>query len=265
MQTYYFGAERALFGVLHEPAAAVEPGGVVVVCAPLWREGIRAHRVLRQLGLRLAKEGAAVLRFDYFGAGDSAGEGEQGEVESWVSDVLCAVDEARRAHAKASVTLLGLRFGATLAALAAERKEALVDRLVLWEPVSDGGAFLDESFAEHRAWAESYASWRHMPVTAIADADDEVLGFRVPAAMRGSIASVRLAELRRAPPRTLVVERTASGTNGGLLAALSKLGARVEHHVVDEPEVWKPHELQATAGGRKTQDVISKWLARGAS
>src|SRR3954471_14377974 len=128
MQAFTFGgAGRSLFGVLHEPGRA--PGaGPVVVCAPLWREGIRAHRVLRQLGVRLAKDGHAVLRFDYSGAGDSAGESEQGDVDVWLEDLAAAIDEVRGRQGAPRVTLLGLRFGATLAALAAARRGD-VDRL----------------------------------------------------------------------------------------------------------------------------------------
>jgi alpha/beta superfamily hydrolase len=258
----YFGGARSLFGVLHEPQRAAPPR-VVVLCAPLWREGVRAHRVLRQLAVRLAKEGAAVLRFDYTGAGDSAGDNEAGDVETWLADVAAAIDEAKRAKGAARVTLLGLRFGATLAALAAAARDD-VERLVLWEPVPGGGAFLEAGHADQRAWADLYSAWRRLPRRRV-EAGDEILGYRVTDAMRASIGAVNLATLPRTAGDVLLIERTAPDAGGGLPAVLAARGARVHHEVLAEAEVWKQHRTEGAAGARQTQDFIAGWLARSAA
>jgi alpha/beta superfamily hydrolase len=256
---YFGGASRSLFGVLHEPMGAAD-GGVVVVCAPLWREGIRAHRVLRQLGVRLAKLGHAVLRFDYSGAGDSAGESEHGHVDLWLADVAAAIDEARRRKPAARVTLLGLRFGATLAALAAARRDD-VQRLVLWEPVANGARYLDACAADHRSWRERYAAWRRLRPAELSDMGDEMLGFQVTEAMRRSIAAVDLSRLSLASRSLLIVERSAPDATGGLAFTLTSRGARVDHHVKAEPEVWKQHEDDGVAGARETLQLFASWLA----
>jgi alpha/beta superfamily hydrolase len=256
---YFGGGARSLFGVLHEPSGGGDEGAVVM-CAPLWREGIRAHRVLRQLGVRLAKQGHPVLRFDYSGAGDSAGESVQGDVSAWLDDVAAAIDEVRRRSRAAQVTLLGLRFGATLAALAAARRDD-VERLVLWEPVRSGAEYLDAGSADQRAWAERYTTWRRLPRAELPERDDEILGFRVTEAMRLSIAAVDLAALPRTARSVLIVERAALDANGGLALTLTSRGARVEHHVKAESEVWKQHEGEGVAGARETLDLVTAWLA----
>jgi alpha/beta superfamily hydrolase len=259
---YFGGAARSLFGVLHEPADT-DGAGVVVMCAPLWREGIRAHRVLRHLGVRLAKLGHAVLRFDYSGAGDSAGETEHGDVDVWLEDVAAAIDEVRQRRRAARVTLLGLRFGATLAALAAAARDD-VERLVLWEPVVNGADYLHAGAEDQRAWAERYATWRRLPRAELPDAGDEILGFRVTEAMRRSIATVDLSELPRTAGSVLLVERSALDPKGGLASTLSERGARVERHVKAESEVWKQQEDEGVAGARETLDLFAGWLARSA-
>ena len=266
MEFYFGGAARSLFGVLHDPprAQAGAAPRVLVLCAPLWREGVRAHRVLRQLGLRLAKEGTTVLRFDYSGAGDSAGDNEHGDVETWLGDVAAAIDEARRAKGVERVTLLGLRFGATLAALTAAARDD-VERLVLWEPVAEGARYLEAGLADQRAWGDRYATWRRLPRADVADPGDEILGYRVTEPMRTSISSVDLSKLPRTAPQVLVIERAAPDTTAGLAAVLSARGARVHHEVLAEPEVWKQHRTEGTAGARQTQDFISGWLARRAA
>jgi len=260
---YFGGASRSLFGVLHEPLGAAD-GGVVVVCAPLWREGIRAHRVLRQLGVRLAKLGHAVLRFDYSGAGDSAGESEHGNVDVWLEDVALALDEVRRRKPEARMTLLGLRFGATLAALAAARQDD-VERLVLWEPVVNGAHYLDAGAAEHRTWRERYAVWRRLRLAELCDSGDEILGFQVTEAMRRSIAAVDLSQLSLASRSLLIVERSAPDATGGLAFTLASRGARVDHQVKAEAEVWKQQEDDSVAGARETLQLVAGWLAGGAS
>jgi alpha/beta superfamily hydrolase len=260
---FFGGAPRSLFGVLHEPASA-GASGAIVVCAPLWREGLRAHRVLRQLGVRLAKLGQAVMRFDYSGAGDSAGESEHGDVGVWLEDVAAAIDEVRRRRHVPRVTLLGLRFGATLAALAAARRDD-VDRLVLWEPVVSGARYLEAGLADQRAWAERYAAWRRLPAGEFSDGGDEILGFRVTEAMRSSIALVDLTRVARTAPRVLIVDRAAPDPAGGLASALTSRGARVDQQVKAEPEVWKQNESEGVAGARETLDLVSTWLARSTS
>jgi alpha/beta superfamily hydrolase len=255
---HFGGAGRSLFGVLHEPARAGD-ARAVVICAPLWQEGIRAHRVLRQLGLRLTKGAHAVLRFDYSGAGDSAGESEQGDVDVWLDDISAAIDEVRRERGVVRVSLLGLRFGATLAALAAAARDD-VDRLVLWEPVVHGARYLEEGSAAHRVWADRFAVWRRLPRAKFPDDGDEQLGFRVTEAMRRSIAAVDLAGLPRTAPRVLIVDRVARDGEGGLSLTLAARGARVDHEVKAEAEVWKQQEDEGVAGARETLALIAAWL-----
>ena len=197
--------------------------------------------------------------FDYSGAGDSAGESEHGDVDVWLEDIDAAIDHARRAKGVARVTLLGLRFGATLAAFAAARR-ADVDRLVLWEPVHDGTRYLEAGRADQRAWADAYATWRRLPRAAVSDGGDEILGFRVTEGMRRSIAAVDLHALPRTAPRVLMVERTEP--EGGLAATLAARGARVDHEVRAEAEVWRQHQGAGAAGARDTLDLIATWLAR---
>jgi hypothetical protein len=59
-----------------------------------------------------------------------------------LSDTECAIRTLReKVSGVESVNLLGLRFGATLAALAAQADDA-IGRLILWEPVLNGLAYM---------------------------------------------------------------------------------------------------------------------------
>jgi exosortase A-associated hydrolase 2 len=132
-----------LFGVLHEPEVPSKKEGFVF-CAPFAEEKLWAHRVLLNFARDLADRGYPVLRFDYMGNGDSDGNFEESSLETMLSDTECAIRTLReKIGALESINLLGLRLGAAIAALVAENA-ADINRLILWEPVVNGSAYMRE-------------------------------------------------------------------------------------------------------------------------
>lgn len=262
MRAFYFGdPARPLFGALHEPASPPAQARVAVLCPPLWHEGVLAHRALRQLGVRLAGDGFWALRFDYSGTGDSAGDTQEGDVAQWLTDIATAVDEGKRLKSVDRVTLVGLRLGASLAALAAADRTD-VERLVLWEPILDGKKYLDVERAEHRAERHGYRVWRMMAAAASDDDGSEMKGFPIGESMARSVSAVDLTRLARTAPRALVVERDPASGGERLKGHLAALGARADYATVAEPEVWRPLTGEATASPRKTFECIATWLGR---
>jgi dienelactone hydrolase len=135
-----------LFGWFHPPAGARRTGGIVI-CNPIGDDLVRAHRPLRHLAERLAAAGFPVLRFDYRGTGDSAGdEREPGRVRGWLEDIAVAADELRARGGVERVSLVGLRAGAVLAANA----QAGAESVVLWSGYPSGAAFVDDAVRTHR-------------------------------------------------------------------------------------------------------------------
>ena len=139
----WFGPpERPLFGWLHLPHSREVRGGVVL-CQPMGIEAICVYFTYRKLADQLAEQGLAVLRFDYDGTGDSAGqETDPGRVDAWLSSVTAAVDELA-ATGVPRIGLVGVRMGGLFAAHEAARRGG-VDALVLWDPCVSGKAFLRE-------------------------------------------------------------------------------------------------------------------------
>jgi pimeloyl-ACP methyl ester carboxylesterase len=98
--------------------------------------------VFVSLARDLARAGVAALRVDCRGEGDSDREFQGSNLESRVTDVGLAIDSMHAWHPSArDVTLLGLRFGAAVAAATAATRDD-VTRLVLWDPVCDGAAYM---------------------------------------------------------------------------------------------------------------------------
>ena len=96
MTSVWFGPEdRATFGWLHIPAGG-KARGVVVLCPSLGSEHLVGHLTLRKVAANLVEQGVGVLRFDYPGTGDSAGDlNQENLVRSWIHSVSEAVAFAR--------------------------------------------------------------------------------------------------------------------------------------------------------------------------
>lgn len=144
MNPFFFGSsDRALYGVYTPPKVRGRRQTGVVLSYPFGMEYMRAHRAFRQLSTLLNREGHHVLRFDYYGTGDSSGDGEDGSLVQWARDVDAAVDELRDTASLEQVSLVGLRLGGLLAAHASTRRKDL-DRVVLWDPIVDGAGYVRE-------------------------------------------------------------------------------------------------------------------------
>ncbi|CAG2146514.1 serine aminopeptidase domain-containing protein [Cupriavidus plantarum] len=191
----------------------------VVLCAPLGHEAMWAHRAWRHLADQLAAAGIPVLRFDYAGTGDSsgpsgpsgpsgssdrgAGSGEPGFIARAVADIAAGAALLRGQSGVTHVVLCGLRLGASLAALAAERVGA--SGVAMLSPVADGRAYLRELRALHAGWRNSAIPELQPPPAPAGDMD--VLSFRLPAATVQAIQAVRLDTLDRTPaPRVLLLD-----------------------------------------------------------
>lgn len=142
MEAFYFGpSESYLFGVFH-PRHGTNRNEGIVLCNPFGQEYLRAHKSMRRLAINLANLGYSVLRFDYRGTGDSAGDLSGVTSEHWVEDIGHAIQELQDMAAVPKVALMGLRLGSLLAAKAASEHHQ-VSRLVVWDPVADGASYVE--------------------------------------------------------------------------------------------------------------------------
>lgn len=125
-------AGESLVGILARPEGPVRDGVVIVVGGPQVRTG--SHRQFTALARALAAGGAAVLRFDVRGMGDSGGA--QRDFESIDDDIRAAVDAlCREVPELGGVTLWGLCDGASAALLyVGETRDTRVRGLALLNP-----------------------------------------------------------------------------------------------------------------------------------
>lgn len=140
----WFGPDdRPRFGWLYRPDKPAANGVGIVIVPPFGREDICAHRTLRHLAEDVARAGFMALRFDLDGTGDSAGDDtDPDRIESWIASIQDACELVHGNGAR-QLVMIGVRLGATLAALAAQRRID-VAALVAFNAVVRGKTYLRE-------------------------------------------------------------------------------------------------------------------------
>lgn len=127
-----------LAGTLHRPQNPRPGLPAVILLSPGVKMRVGPGRLYVPITELLNEQGYSVLRFDFYGLGDSEGELSETalidiynhvEVGRYVDDTLCAMRWMRETHGFDSFMLGGLCGGATTAALAAER-DASVKQLL---------------------------------------------------------------------------------------------------------------------------------------
>lgn len=262
MRPLFFETEGfRLFAAYHPAPRAAEAG--VVLCQPVGQEYMRAHRSFVRLADTLAGKGLPTLRFDYRGCGDSAGDVQDWSVAAWGRDVDAATTKLRALSGVSSVYIVGLRLGGAIAVVGAGR--LATKRLVLWDPVVRGSAYLTEIQGQHDSWlAGSLAVPESSPASEV-----EILGFTHSEGFRAELHALDLTQLEYRPAESVLLVGTTVSTDAptddgaSLEHGLEFLGCEIKRVHTDDRPVWeKAHdELSKILWPRGALSEIVTWLA----
>lgn len=211
-QPYHFGPNGELFGIYHPVPAAVTQA--VLLCPPFGQDLIRSHRLYRQLAHALVAEGIPVLRFDYYGSGDSAGSGVDVNWMRCVDDTLAAAAELRALSGCDHIAAFGARLGGSMALAAATA--ARLAELIVWDPVLDGAAYVAQLDALQAAL--QHDTTRFLKPRANGDVAGQWLGYAASLRFRQQLLDLHLDP--PAIPTLLLDSMPATSTHDG-----SRLGA----------------------------------------
>ncbi|MFP6556778.1 hypothetical protein WJ542_00340 [Paraburkholderia sp. B3] len=253
------------FGWLHPAGGSMG----VVLCNPFGYDALCTYRGWRKLAERIAAAGLPVLRFDYPGTGDATGmEDDPGRVQAWLASVESAVRHLRMWTGVTHVALVGLRLGATLAALTAQRLGTVnapgVDALVLLAPTVTGRRHIRELHAHRRSWMSTSAD----PGAASAgETPDyvEAFGFGLHGEDIAALSAVDLMRDTQAPaPRVLLLDSSGATLAASLAAHYTSHGAQVELGGFEESDRF----LRETLYSEEPVEAfarVSAWLVAQAS
>lgn len=242
---YFAGPGGSLFGILHEPAGD-STAPPFLFCHAFGEEKLWAHRVFVALAREMAGRGRRVLRFDLAGHGDSDGDVERTSLQSHLADIHAAIDFVKARLGAPSVSLLGLRLGATEAALVADTR-ADVAELVLWQPITDGARYMQEllrvNLTTQLAVDGAVSVDREGLVAQMREGRTvNVDGYDIALPFFDETSAVRLAAGRRTfQGRCLIaqVDRTPAATPSRDLAALQQAYAHAAIVTVQDEPFWK--------------------------
>lgn len=225
------------FAILH-PALGTRGA---LICGPLSDEALNAYRALVFLGEHLADAGVPTLRLAYHGTGDSAGgDGEPDRFVRWLDSIEAGVNWLRSQCGVKSVTLIGHRVGASLAARAACDMEC-VDSLVLLSPIG-GRQFIHEltlaARVSQRVWKTSHklddGTWF------------ESHGLRIDHPTRDALMRLDIRKLPTLPAENVLVLDSGNRTGSQVLAgALRESGAAASFEAFDRLDAMQRDSYEA--------------------
>jgi pimeloyl-ACP methyl ester carboxylesterase len=172
----------------------------VLLCGAINHEILPLYQSWHALAAMISDAGFPALRFDYHGTGDSLGDDRDPcRVEAWLNSIRAAARFMREELAVETLDFVGIRLGATFAALTAA--EIGVERLALVAPVGSGRSYIREARARSGMLA---GIWRLGETNALRDeiAND---GFIITADTAAEISRIDLTRGPRSLAREVLI------------------------------------------------------------
>ncbi|MDZ7722680.1 MAG: alpha/beta fold hydrolase [candidate division KSB1 bacterium] len=113
----------------------------LLLCHGLTGDKVEDHRLFVHTARAFSEENYDVLRYDFYGSGDSEGDFRQTRLSHNIDNIRDAVSFLRNIKYK-QIAVLGMSLGAAAAILCAN--ELPIDALILWSPVTDTRKLLTE-------------------------------------------------------------------------------------------------------------------------
>jgi exosortase A-associated hydrolase 2 len=262
---FFRSGRRNLFGLWQGTPAS--PRAALLYCHPFGEEKKSAHRAFVETAFCLSREGVATLRFDMTGCGDSDGDFSEARLSDWFEDIVAAWAYLNRRAPGVCHILLGLRVGASLAALAC-RRMAGVSALVLWQPMVNGKT---EFSAELRRLliqdmiTSGKASVSHEGILASLERGEgqvELDGYPITAGLYRDICEIDLLRaLPQLPAACALIQFLRPQRSLGILA---KQGG-IPSVSVDVPPVWQRTEFipDRWTGELLAREAVLRWIEHG--
>lgn len=150
--TFENKAGHRLFGMVHRPSVPCASGAAVILLSPGVKMRVAPHRLYLDMAERFVSLGYPVLRFDFYGLGDSEGDVEEEyladlygavQVGRYIGDTIAAMDWMQRTYGINKFIASGLCGGAITGLLAAVKDRRIIGLLGLAIPVILDGSRID--------------------------------------------------------------------------------------------------------------------------
>jgi len=250
-QAFFLEAEPGRRFCLYHPPQGESRGAVLHVPAHAEEMNQSRRMVARQARL-LAAKGMGVLQIDLYGCGDSDVLSADARWEIWRRDVLLALAWLR-GRADGPLSLWGLRLGGLLALDAAQGRTDLAS-ILLWQPVTEGAAYLTQFLrlrlaADMLTSAASAADTGTLRAQLAGGASLDIAGYTIAPALAQAIDAAAAGAL--AAPACPVhwidlapqAGRAMAPGRAALARRLVESGWLLDAGAVDGPAFWSTQEI----------------------
>lgn len=245
------------FGWLH-PA---EGNRGVVICNPLGHEAMWLHQAMRELAQRLAARGIPVLRFDYLGTGDSVDCAGLLRPTDWADEVLDAVRYMNSVTGVERISLVGFRFGATVAALAARKSESEIESIAMLAPVRSMRLFMREMSVLHQTWRRTAGIGEDEENTPPGARD--ILGHRFSMEALTALSDLDLCKQPSVPAQRVLIAHSGQRDGSQDLAAHFEANGAAVHSLNFESYAQVLQPAWMTELPEQMLNQAADWLAEG--
>lgn len=255
MESFYFGESERLYGN-YRPANQPQQKPAILICPAFGSEWIRAHFVMRKVTQRLVDLGYPVMRFDFFGVGDSLGDQSQASMRDWEQDLHAASEELRRRAGTNEIIGIGVRWGGSL--LRKYGAACGIDRQILWDPIISGQYHLDKLRASHRLLRKYNRSIFPVLYRPAQIEGEELLGFHYSAAVIAALPTFSIVD--QLSTSTHIVDSLGYPDISAQWQALNQQQQIGSHMKMDAPtDWWKPRGLETLWPDRGiSQAIVTK-------
>lgn len=224
-------------------------GRSLLILPPFGEEMNKSRHLLAGVGRAVAAAGASALLPDLYGTGDSEGDFGDATITAWRADVDAALGQLGAGN---RIVLVGVRFGALLAADAALRHR--VAGLLLVQPMIDGRTQLNQLMRLRLAAGMAAGGERErssdLRARLAAGESLEFAGYRVNGTLAEELEALELASLAPLPDTPVGLIEVAADLERPAMPALAKLaegwrlaGVEVQQERVLCDAFWAAQEL----------------------
>lgn len=226
--------------------------GALLYIPPFGEEMNRSRSLVAEQARKLAELGYACLLLDVYGTGDSQGELDRAEWNIWRGDVSTATTWLED-RTGCPTTLWGLRLGALLAADMANSEPLRYDRMLLWQPVTDGKLFLTSLLRQRVAFIMGKSlpaeTTDQMRENLLAGGNLEISGYSLAGDLARVIDIKRILDFAHIPKVKLewfenIVSPDMPPPLGSqrVIDQLRADGGQIDLHTFTDPPLWLLHK-----------------------
>lgn len=226
----------------------------VLILPPFAEEMNKSRHMIANMAHKSASHGYNVLIFDLFGTGDSQGDFGESSWETWLEDIGIVLDWLYNKNIK-TVTIIALRTGALFAESILHNVKLNIDKLIFWQPVSNGGLFLNQFIrlklaADMVADSKTRISAKDIKLQLENGESVEIAGYMLNPALFIPMTEQKITELKQVTCPDIhwyevapSLEQTFTPASMRVIDELKASGLTIQTRPLQGPQFWSTAEI----------------------